>query len=139
MKRLLSKFRTAATLVPQPVIEDKGRADAVLYFGTTQEAMTEAIDELSKQGHVVDQIRLRGFPFGEEVWQFIDSHDRILVVEQNRDAQMRAMLMIEGDVNPAKLISVTQYDGMPVTAEFLITAIAGHLSGGPAASQRLSA
>ena len=61
------------------------------------------------------------------------------MVEQNRDAQMRSMLMIEGDVNPAKLLSVTQYDGMPVTSDFLVTTMVGHLSGDPAASQRLSA
>jgi len=139
MERLLGKFSTAATLVPEPVIEDKGRPDAVLYFGTTLEPMVEAIDELNQQGYALDQIRLRGFPFSEEVWAFINRHDRVLVVEQNRDAQMRSMLMIEGDIDPARLISVTQYDGMPVTAEFLVTAITGHLSDDPAVSQRLSA
>lgn len=139
MERLLVKFKTAATLVPEAIIEDQGLPDAVLYFGTTQEAMPEAIDELKKQGHSVDQLRVRGFPFGEEVWQFIDRHQRVMVVEQNRDAQLRSMLMIEGDVNPAKLTSITHYDGMPVTADILVTAIAGHLSGNNSATQRLSA
>ncbi|RLA09904.1 MAG: 2-oxoacid:acceptor oxidoreductase subunit alpha [Gammaproteobacteria bacterium] len=138
MERLLVKFRTAATLVPPAIIEDKGRPDAVLFFGTTAEVMPETLEELQRQGHLFDQIRLRSFPFGDEVWQFINSHERVLVIEQNRDAQMRSMLMIEGDVNPAKLISVTHYDGMPVTAEFLVATISGHVDNG-GSRQRLSA
>ncbi len=128
MERLLVKFRTAATLVPEAVIVDKGLPDGVLYFGTTADPMPEALELLSKQGHALDEIRLRGFPFGEEVWEFIDSHERIFVVEQNRDAQMRSMLIIEGDINPAKLTSVTHYNGMPVTARYLVDAIGGHFN-----------
>ena len=128
MERLLVKFRTAATLVPEAVIVDQGRADGVLYFGTTEEVMPETLDMLEKLGHGVDRLRVRGFPFGEEVWKFIDAHERVFVIEQNRDAQLRSMLMIEGDVNPAKLTSVTHYNGMPVTAQYLTDAISGHFS-----------
>ena len=128
MERLLVKFRTAATLVPEALIVDQGRADGVLYFGTTEEVMPETLDMLEKLGHGVDRLRVRGFPFGEEVWKFIDAHERVFVIEQNRDAQLRSMLMIEGDVNPAKLTSVTHYNGMPVTAQYLTDAISGHFS-----------
>ncbi len=125
MERLLAKFKTAASLVPAAVIEDQGRSAGVIYLGTTAEAIPEAVDLLAEQGLHYDLMRLRGFPFGEEVWSFIDRHEQLYVVDQNRDAQLRSLLMIEGDVSPDKLVSITHYDGMPVTASFLRDAIAG--------------
>ncbi|HAC34364.1 MAG TPA: 2-oxoacid:acceptor oxidoreductase subunit alpha, partial [Gammaproteobacteria bacterium] len=107
------------------VIEDQGRSAGVIYLGTTAEAIPEAVDLLAEQGLHYDLMRLRGFPFGEEVWSFIDRHEQLYVVDQNRDAQLRSLLMIEGDVSPDKLVSITHYDGMPVTASFLRDAIAG--------------
>ncbi|MEL0082106.1 MAG: 2-oxoacid:acceptor oxidoreductase subunit alpha [Gammaproteobacteria bacterium] len=138
MERLLVKFNTAAELVPTPVVDEQGHADAILYFGSTNEVIPETLEMLAAQGQQVDQIRLRGFPFSEQVWQFIDRHERVFVIEQNRDAQMRSLLMIEGDVDPTKLVSVTHYDGMPVTADLLVEGITDH-SGKTPDRQRKSA
>ena len=127
--RLRRKFDTAARLVPEPVIErDSGASAGVIYFGTSAEVMPEALEGLAAQGLDVDALRLRAFPFSQAVYDFIAAHDTVFVVEQNRDAQLRAMLQIEGDISPAKLVPVLNYDGMPVTADFLVRHIGGHLA-----------
>ena len=127
--RLRRKFDTAARLVPEPVIErDSGASAGVIYFGTSAEVMPEALEGLAAQGLDVDALRLRAFPFSQAVYDFIAAHDTVFVVEQNRDAQLRAMLQIEGDISPAKLVPVLNYDGMPVTADFLVRHIGSHLA-----------
>ena len=125
MERLLRKFKTAADLVPQPIFR-KALAPTklgVIYYGSTTPAMREALDVLERNGDHVDAMRLCAFPFPESVRQFIAEHDKVFVVEQNRDAQMRAMLINELDVNPAQLVRVLHYDGTPITARFIIRAI----------------
>ena len=94
--------------------------------GTTAEPMQETLDLLAAARIRVDAMRLRAFPFSDEVFEYIEQHDRVIVIEQNRDAQMRSMLMIEGDVDPARLLSVRHYAGMPVTARFLVDEITKH-------------
>jgi 2-oxoglutarate/2-oxoacid ferredoxin oxidoreductase subunit alpha len=89
--------------------------------------MHEALDHLEAQGHHIDAMRVRAFPFGQEVYDFIDAHDEICVVEQNRDAQLRSLLMIEGGINPSRLTSILHYDGTPITARFLADAIGNRL------------
>ena len=129
LDRLRRKFDTAAQLVPKPVMEAEPGADAgVLYFGTTTEPMREALAGLAKRGVKLDAMRLLAFPFTEEVYRFIDGHRTVFVVEQDRDAQLRTMLLAEGGMDPAKLVSVLHYGGMPVTAEFLIRSVLEHLA-----------
>jgi 2-oxoglutarate ferredoxin oxidoreductase subunit alpha len=125
MDRLLVKWRTAATLVPAPEhVPSRGKADAgMIYFGTTAHAAQEALDLLAEEGILVDALRLKGFPFHQDVRDFIDRHDTLYIVEQNRDAQLRTLLIQELDVPNAKLVSVLQYDGMPITADAICSMI----------------
>jgi 2-oxoglutarate ferredoxin oxidoreductase subunit alpha len=86
--------------------------------------MAESLAALELEGIHLDQMRLRGFPFAEAVHEFILAHDRVFLVEQNRDAQMKALLVNECGVDPARLISVLHYDGTPITARFITREIA---------------
>jgi 2-oxoglutarate ferredoxin oxidoreductase subunit alpha len=145
--RLARKWETAKELVPQPefyVVKSEGeggriRAEGlgtrdlgdasisfvphsatlsgVIFFGTSSYAAEEAIELLAEEGVQLDAMRVRAFPFGRAFRDFVDSHDQIFVIEQNRDAQFRSLMMIELGVDPAKLISVLNYDGTPITAE----------------------
>ena len=129
MERLCAKFRTAATLVPPPVLRaaDQPTRLGVVYFGSTSPAMQEALDTLTEAGIHLDALRLRAFPFPDAVADFIATHDKVFVVEQNRDAQMRSMLINELETDPARLIKVLHYDGTPITARFIAQAIQTHL------------
>jgi len=131
MERLCAKFRTAANLVPQPVLRGAARPTplGVIYFGSTSPAMQEALDVLTASGVDVDAMRLRAFPFPEVVDSFIAAHEQVFVVEQNRDAQMHALLVNELQVDPARLVKVLHYDGTPITARFITQAIQAHLQG----------
>ena len=125
MERLNKKFKTAATLVPQPLLRKAAAPTrlGVIYFGSTSPAMREALDVLEADGVHLDALRLRAFPFPPSVLDFIAAHDKVFVVEQNRDAQMRSLLINELDVDPAKLVRVLHYDGTPITARFIGAAI----------------
>jgi len=125
MERLLRKFKTAETLVPQPVLRRAKAATRLgaIYYGSTTPAMREALDVLDRNGDHVDALRLCAFPFPDAVRYFLAEHGTIFVVEQNRDAQMRTMLINELDANPAKLVKVLHYDGTPITARFIIRSI----------------
>lgn len=120
MERLLRKFATAAQLVPKPEIQlnDGGRF-GVIYFGSTDAPMKEALEELGRYNVTLDAMRIRGFPFNDQVAAFVNAHERLFVVEQNRDGQMRTLLMNECGFDPNKLVSVCHYDGMPITAKFI--------------------
>jgi 2-oxoglutarate ferredoxin oxidoreductase subunit alpha len=121
MDRLTRKFATAATMVPKAVVRRNGRNSrlGIVNFGSTEPAVREACDLLVKEGYKLNTMRLRAFPFGREVTKFADAHDRIFVVEQNRDGQMRSLLMTEAGVPGEKLVPVLSYDGMPLTAEWV--------------------
>lgn len=125
MERLLKKFKTAANLVPQPLLRNAQEKTPLgaIYYGSTAPAMREALDVLEEGGVHVDALRLQAFPFPQSVLDFINSHERVFVVEQNRDAQMRTMLINELEVDPAKLVRVLHYDGTPITARFIVAAI----------------
>ena len=133
--RIRRKFDTAATLVPKPEITTRDAQGSVglIYFGATRPAVLEALDYLERDGINVNAMRLRAFPFGDEVKAFCAAHERIFVVEQNRDAQMRQLLIIEGGVAPEKLIATLNYDGTPMTAEFVCQAVLNNLQ--PAKAQ----
>ena len=85
--------------------------------------MDEALDALADDGVVLDAMRLRAFPFPAGVKDFIESHERVFVVEQNRDAQMRSLLVNEFDIDPMRLLPVLHFDGTPITARFIFKAI----------------
>ena len=99
----------------------------LLFFGTSQYAAEEAMDVLKEEKIVVDAIRLKSFPFNKEVEDFINSHDTVFIIEQNRDAQMKSLLMIELQADPKKLISVLNYDGMPITADNILNQVKENL------------
>jgi len=125
MERLQRKFRTAATLVPGPVATPASRPTrlGVLYFGSTSPAMAEALDVLADEGIAIDAMRLRAFPFADAVPDFIDAHEVVFVVEQNRDAQMRSLLVNELGIDPHRLVRVLHFDGTPINARFIAMAI----------------
>jgi 2-oxoglutarate ferredoxin oxidoreductase subunit alpha len=129
VKRLLQKFDTARSLVPAPVLRKAPRKTRLgaIYFGSTSPAMDEALDLLVTGGIPLDAMRLRAFPFADEVGEFIATHDEVFVVEQNRDGQMRTLLMNELDIDPHKLVPILHYDGTPITARFISQAITKHV------------
>ncbi len=134
VERLLKKFATAADLVPQPVLRQAPRKTrlGVIYYGSTSPAMHEALDVLNTANIPLDALRVRAFPFPQSVARFIAEHDEVFVVEQNRDAQLRSLLINEFDINPAKLIRVLHYDGTPITARFITQAISERVQAGAA-------
>ncbi|HWB46818.1 MAG TPA: 2-oxoacid:acceptor oxidoreductase subunit alpha [Hyphomicrobiaceae bacterium] len=119
--RIRRKFDTAATLMPKPeiTVRDKSGTIGVVYFGGTAPAVREALDGLDREGIRVNAMRIKAFPFSRDVVAFCAAHETVLVVEQNRDAQMRALLMTEANVPGNKLIPALNYDGMPLTAAFV--------------------
>ncbi len=118
LDRLLRKTETARTLVPKPVVSRRrGATSGIIAIGSSDGAVREALDRLDKP---VDYLRIRGFPFGQEVQQFIDTHEQIFVVEQNRDAQLRSLIMLELDVDKGKLISILHYDGFPIGSDHVL-------------------
>ncbi|HEV7158993.1 MAG TPA: 2-oxoacid:acceptor oxidoreductase subunit alpha [Caulobacteraceae bacterium] len=126
MERLLRKFATAKSLIPAPVERRARRRTphGVIYFGSSSAAMDESLAQLAEMGIHLDALRLRGFPFGDAVEAFIADHESVFVVEQNRDGQVRLLLINELGVDPAKLPAVLSYDGSPITARFITGDIA---------------
>ena len=118
---------------PDVVIRDSKSKAGIIYFGATRPGVLEGIDQLAKDGLTLNSLRLKAFPFTPEVKAFCDAHDQIFVIEQNRDGQMRSLLMIEGGIAGDKLIATLNYDGMPLTADFVRKAILKHLA--PAKAQ----
>lgn len=143
MERLLRKWDTAKEMVPAPEFylpQRRGTAesepgavatgsrDGVIYFGTSTYSAEEALEILAEEGIHLDAMRVRAFPFGKSFREFIDSHERLFVIEQNRDAQFKSLMMIELDVDASKLISILNYDGMPITADNIFRQIKSHIS-----------
>jgi 2-oxoglutarate ferredoxin oxidoreductase subunit alpha len=125
LDRIRRKFDTAAKLVPKPEIHvrDKASRIGLIYFGATRPAVIEGLDLLERDGLKVNSMRLKAFPFSSEVRAFCAAHDQIFVVEQNRDAQMRSLLMVEANIPGDKLIAALSYDGTPTTAAFVRAAV----------------
>lgn len=130
MDRLLKKWDTAKNIVPAPVLyqQENKSPYGLIFFGTSTYSAEEAMDDMEVSGTVFDALRLRSFPFNKTVEDFIHSHQMVFIIEQNRDAQMRSLLINELNVNPQKMISVLNFDGMPITAQFISTRINKTLS-----------
>ncbi len=126
VQRLLKKFETAKALVPKPVLTAASQPArfGAIYFGSTSPAMHEALDALAERGIFLNALRVRAFPFQEEIADFVASHSKVFVIEQNRDAQLKSLLVNEAGINPANLISILHYDGTPITARFITNEIA---------------
>jgi 2-oxoglutarate ferredoxin oxidoreductase subunit alpha len=129
MNRLLKKWGTAKTMVPGPQLyQDKDKhPHAICFFGTSKYAAEEAMDLLAAEGLKVDAIRIKSFPFNQNVEDFMNAHEKIFVIEQNRDAQMRSLLVNELSLHPKKLIPVLNYDGMPITADNIVRQISDNV------------
>ena len=129
MERLQRKFETAKTLLPKPVLKraDGSTRFGIIYYGSTSPALDEALDRLEDDGIEIDTLRIRAFPFHEMVKAFVAQHENVFVIEQNRDAQMKTLLVAEEGIDPAKLVSVLHYDGTPITARFIADQIGKHL------------
>jgi 2-oxoglutarate ferredoxin oxidoreductase subunit alpha len=130
MERLVKKFETAKVIAPQPVLRPAKKATrtGVIYFGSTSPSMSEALDRLEERGVHMNALRLRAYPLSAKVGDFIDAHDQVFLVEQNRDGQLRMLLMNDLGVDPAKIVPILHYDGTPITARFITDAIQGHLA-----------
>jgi 2-oxoglutarate ferredoxin oxidoreductase subunit alpha len=129
MQRLLRKFETAKSLVPKPELtaaQFPARFGAI-YYGSTSFAMEEALHSLAAQGIYVNALRIRAFPFQDEIAEFVASHNKVFVVEQNRDAQLKTLLVNDAGVNPASLVPILHYDGTPITARFIADAVAAQV------------
>src|SRR6266567_4051964 len=128
MQRLVRKFETAQDMVPRPLQANAAKPTkyGVIYFGSTAPAMDEAIGLLEARGHELDRLRIRAFPFHSSVASFIADHDFVYVVEQNRDAQLRSLIVNENGIDPVRLIPILHYDGTPITARFIAGAIGNH-------------
>ena len=133
LSRLTKKFQTASSTVPAPIFNQEASTSSigVIYFGSTDCSMQEALDNLKDQNIDIDAMRIRSFPFNLEVWEFIEEHDLLFIIEQNRDGQMRTLLMAEGGIIPDKLVSILCFDGQPITASFITNKINAHISGIP--------
>lgn len=125
MVRLQKKWETIKTKVPKAEIvrNNPEVKSAILYFGTSSYSALEAMDILEEKGISLNAIRVRSFPFTQDVLEFIHQHDTIYVIEQNRDAQMRSLLMIENDIPASKLQKILQFNGMPITAKHIVDSL----------------
>ena len=118
LERLLVKWKTAPQYLPKPVITSRSSDSkiGVLHFGTSLAATHEALDELNADGIAANDLRILAFPFSDEVLSFIEEHDQVFVIEQNRDAQMKTLLVNELEIAPRSLQSILQFNGDPISA-----------------------
>ncbi|TLU66352.1 2-oxoacid:acceptor oxidoreductase subunit alpha [Thalassotalea litorea] len=125
MQRLARKYRTAAALVPEAQIRQQHQvADiSLIFFGTSAQVIDEVTAIFAEQNLTVDSMRIRAFPFGAEVPKFIEQRNNCFVIEQNRDGQMRSLLINELNLSPHSLTAILNYDGLPLTARSVVRMI----------------
>jgi 2-oxoglutarate ferredoxin oxidoreductase subunit alpha len=124
--RVGRKIQGARRALPAPIVQTRpGAKMGILTVGGCHAACVEAMDILSQEGLPLDYMRVRGFPFGDDVRKFLESHEVNFVVEQNRDGQLRSLLMLETGVHAEKLESVRYYGGFPMSAHHVITGVKG--------------
>ncbi|NMQ29059.1 2-oxoacid:acceptor oxidoreductase subunit alpha [Candidatus Accumulibacter phosphatis] len=130
MQRLLRKFETAKSLVPLPVLTAARHPArfAVIFYGSTSPSMHEALDALAEHGIYINALRIRAFPFQDEIVDFIAAHSKVFVFEQNLDGQLTTLLINEAGVRPASLVTVVHYDGTPITARFITREISDRVA-----------
>jgi 2-oxoglutarate ferredoxin oxidoreductase subunit alpha len=130
MNRLEKKFITASTLVPQPEISQGKKLAPIglIYFGTSSHAISETRQQLKDHGLAVDTLRIKAFPFTTKISEFIEQHANVFVIEQNRDGQIRTLLMNELTIDPAKLNAILNYDGLPITSRFIVEKVLNTLA-----------
>jgi 2-oxoglutarate ferredoxin oxidoreductase subunit alpha len=134
LDRLLRKWETARKLVPEPEIEySQLNNAAILSVGSSDGACVEARDRLEKKDISLNYCRVKAFPFSASIKEFIEQHEVVYVVEQNRDAQLRTLLMLDCDADPAKLIPLLHYNGMPINAGFVVDRVLEEIAKGQAA------
>ena len=129
MDRLLAKWETAKTLMPPALLSKAERKTplGIIAFGSSDGAVIEARDRLAEDGIHADYLRLRAFPFGQEVIDFLHGHETVFVVEQNRDAQMKSLLMLETNDIADRLVSILHYNGMPIPSDSVVRGVTEHL------------
>jgi len=129
MDRLLVKWETAKSLVPDAVLSKADRPTrlGIVAYGSSDGAVTEARDRLAEKGIHADYLRIRAFPFSREVEEFLRSHDTNFVVEQNRDAQMKSLLMLQANDIANRLVSILHYNGMPIPSGCIVKGVTDHL------------
>ena len=127
--RLLIKWKTARTLVPEPVLKQATAKNniGIIAYGSSDSAVLEALDTLAEVGIHADYLRVRAFPFNDQVGDFVNNHDTLFVVEQNRDAQLRSLLILETNTDAGKLIPVLHYNGMPIPSQCVVEGLCEHL------------
>ncbi len=124
MARLVKKFQTARQYLPKPFLTGDGKSDVgIIAFGSTEAAVLEGLDRLSEAGVTADYLRVRALPCTEEIRDFIDAHQRVYVIELNRDGQMHQILKIEYPELATKMVSLPKHDGMPLSARFVTEAV----------------
>ena len=129
MDRISLKFETALNYIPEPEISSlESNPRGVIYLGTTTSAIKETLDNLQKKGITLDTMRLRGFPFHESVRDFINKHEIVYVIEQNRDAQLKSLLKIECNASEEQMFSILSYNGVLITAQQIEKEILDSLS-----------
>ena len=128
MQRLELKWQTIRSLVPKAEVASQGQRIGVLFYGTTALPMPEAVDLLQGDGIALDSCRVRAFPFGADVESFVQDHEIVFVVEQNRDAQMRTLLINELQTDPAKLVPVLYYAGLSISADTIYQQISDYFT-----------
>jgi 2-oxoglutarate ferredoxin oxidoreductase subunit alpha len=132
--RLLVKWETARTIVPKPVIRySKSNKAGIITIGSGDGACEEAMGRLARQDVNLNYCRIKAFPFSDEVSDFIEQHDVVYVVEQNRDAQLRTLLINDIEADQTKLVPLLHYNGMPITAGFVVDGVLEEIAKGQAA------
>jgi 2-oxoglutarate ferredoxin oxidoreductase subunit alpha len=130
MDRLVRKLNAAAEAVPKPeIIRQEGATGAAITVGGCRGAVLEGLDRLREQGVILDLMRLRGFPFGAEVREFLAGHEKHIVIEQNRDGQLRSLLILETEMAPERLLSLREYGGLPLGTNRVVDGVLGLLQG----------
>jgi len=128
MDRIANKFDTALNYLPEPEIVDKQSKRGLLYLGSTSSAIDEATDALTKKGINLDRLRIKSFPFHASIKKFIDDHELVYVIDQNRDAQLKSLLKIELNINESQMQSILSYNGVLITAQHIERAVLDSLS-----------
>jgi 2-oxoglutarate ferredoxin oxidoreductase subunit alpha len=132
--RLLVKWETARKIVPEPEIEySKMNKNAIISLGSCDGAVKEALVHLRKKNIGLNYCRVKAFPISASIRDFVSKHERVYVVEQNRDAQLRSLLILDADIDPARLVSMLHYNGMPISSTFVVERVLEEMAKGRAA------